>query len=144
MKRQNYPLRDGTLSALHFGNMSEPVRLVFLHANGFNAQSYRTLLERLGVHVVAFDMRGHGQSGEMLQPSNIPNWHIFRDDCVEFFERHLPELTDGRVVLAGHSLGLCRVLLRLLSPRVLGINIPPLCVLLPSLPRCVPSTSTCM
>ena len=105
MKRQTYPLRDGTLSALHFGEMSEPVRLVFLHANGFNAQSYRAVLGSLGVHAVAFDMRGHGQSREMPQPSNLPNWHIFRDDCVEFFERHLPNLTDGRVVLAGHSFG---------------------------------------
>ncbi len=105
MKRQTYPLRDGTLSALHFGEMSEPVRLVFLHANGFNAQSYRAVLEPLGVHAVAFDMRGHGQSQEMPQPSNLPNWHIFRDDCVEFFERHLPNLTDGRVVSAGHSFG---------------------------------------
>ena len=105
MKRQTYPLRDGDLSALHFGDMSEPVRLVFLHANGFNAQSYRTILEPLGVHAIAFDMRGHGQSREMPQPANIANWHIFRDDCAEFFDRHLPGLTDGSVVLAGHSFG---------------------------------------
>jgi pimeloyl-ACP methyl ester carboxylesterase len=85
--------------------MSEPVRLVLLHANGFNAQSYRAILEPLGVHSVAFDMRGHGQSRDMPQPMNMPNWHIFRDDCVEFFERHLPELTDKPVVLAGHSFG---------------------------------------
>jgi len=45
MKRRTYTLRDGDLSVLHFGDMSEPVRLVFLHANGFNAQSYRTILE---------------------------------------------------------------------------------------------------
>lgn len=105
MKRQNYALRDGELSVLHFGNMSEPVRLVFLHANGFNGQSYRAIFESLGVHVVAFDMRGHGHSRKMPQPMNIPNWHIFRDDCIEFFERHLPSLTDDRVVLAGHSFG---------------------------------------
>lgn len=105
MIRQNYQLRDGALSALHFGDMSKPVRLVFLHANGFNAQSYRAMLEPLGVHAIAFDMRGHGQSRDMPQPPNIPNWHIFRDDCVEFFERHLPNRTDGKVVLAGHSFG---------------------------------------
>ena len=105
MKRQFYPLRDGDLSVLHFGNTSEPLRLVFLHANGFNAQSYRAILEPLGVHAAAFDMRGHGESRHMPQPLNIPNWHIFRDDCAEFFERHLPELTDGPVVLGGHSFG---------------------------------------
>jgi pimeloyl-ACP methyl ester carboxylesterase len=105
MERQSYALRDGTLSALHFGNTSEPVRLVFLHANGFNAQSYRAVLEPLGIHSVAFDMRGHGQSRDMPQPMNIPNWHIFRDDCAEFFDRYLPELTDKPVVLGGHSFG---------------------------------------
>ena len=105
MKRQNYPLRDGTLSALHFGDTSTPARLVLLHANGFNAQSYRAILEPLGVHAIAFDMRGHGHSRGLPQPANISNWHIFRDDCVEFFERYLPGLTDGRVVLAGHSFG---------------------------------------
>lgn len=105
MQRRSYLLRDGALSVLHFGNISEPVRLVFLHANGFNALAYRRVLEPLGVHSVAFDMRGHGQSRNMPQPMNIPNWHIFREDCVEFFERHLPDLTDEPVVLAGHSFG---------------------------------------
>ena len=102
--------------------MSEPVRLVFLHANGFNAQSYRAVLEPLGVHAIAFDMRGHGQSRRMPQPTSISNWHIFRDDCVEFFERHLPELTDDPVVLAGHSFGAVSAILTapLLKDRISG------------------------
>jgi len=103
--RKNYTLRDGMLSALHFGDTSEPARLVFLHANGFNAQSYRAVLEPLGIHAIAFDMRGHGESRDLPQPADLPNWHIFRDDCIEFFERYLPELTDKSVVLAGHSFG---------------------------------------
>lgn len=85
--------------------MSDSVRLVLLHANGFNAQSYRSILEPLGIHTVAFDMRGHGQSRDLPQPMNMPNWNIFRDDCVEFFDRHIPTLTDGPVVMAGHSFG---------------------------------------
>lgn len=103
--RCNYTLRDGTLSALHFGSTSEPVRLVMLHANGFNAQAYTSILEPLGIHAIAFDMRGHGHSRTMPQPMNMSNWHVFRDDCVEFFDRHIPNLTDGPVVLAGHSFG---------------------------------------
>jgi len=122
MEHRTYPLRDGTLSALHYGNMTEPVRLVLLHANGFNAQSYRAVLAPLGVHSVAFDMRGHGQSRDMPQPMNMSNWHIFRDDCVEFFERHLPDLTDESVVLAGHSFGAVSGILAapLLKDRISG------------------------
>ncbi len=105
MIRRFYELSDGVLSALHFGDVSEPVRLVFLHANGFNALAYCAVFEPLGVHVVAFDMRGHGHSRDMPQPLNISNWHIFREDCAAFFDHHLPALTDGPVVLAGHSFG---------------------------------------
>lgn len=105
MERRSYQLRDGELSALHFGDTQSPLRLVFLHANGFNAQSYRAILSRLGVHAVAFDMRGHGQSRDMPQDHGLKNWHVFREDCVEFFERYVPELTDDPVVLAGHSFG---------------------------------------
>ena len=109
MERRTYQLRDGTLSTLHFGNVSAPVQLVFLHANGFNAQAYRAVIEPLchdpKFHAIVFDMRGHGESRDMPQPFNIPNWHIFRDDCVEFFDRHLPDLTDHPVVLGGHSFG---------------------------------------
>jgi pimeloyl-ACP methyl ester carboxylesterase len=105
MERRSYTLRDGDLSALHFGDTSAPVRLVFLHANGFNARSYRVIMQAVGVHAVVFDMRGHGDSRAMPQPKNISNWHIFRDDCVAFFDRHLSKLTDGPVVFAGHSFG---------------------------------------
>ena len=105
MKRQNYPLNDGDLSVLHFGNLSEPVRLVMLHGNGFNGQSYRAALETLGVHAIALDLRGHGHSRDLPQPDDLASFHIFRDDLIAFFEAHLSKLTDGPVVLAGHSLG---------------------------------------
>jgi len=105
MERRSYSLADGELSALHFGDVSEPVRLVFLHANGFNAQSYRVVMEALGVHAIVFDMRGHGESRNLPQPPNLPNWHIFAEDCVTFFDRHLSDLTDDQVVLGGHSFG---------------------------------------
>lgn len=118
MERRTYKLRDGTLSALHYGDISTPVRLVFMHANGFNALAYRRVLEPLGVHVVALDMRGHGQSRDMPQPFNIAGYNIFRDDCVEFFDRHLPALTDGPVILGGHSFGSVSGILA--APRLTG------------------------
>ena len=60
--RKFYDLRDGCISAVHFGDVSAPIRLVMLNANGFNGYSYKTILEPLGVHCVALDLRGHGLS----------------------------------------------------------------------------------
>ena len=106
MKRRNYTLRDGTLSALHFGDISAPLearvscmpmdlmrKLIGLYWSRW--ESMRLLLICAGM-----------ETAETLpQPSNMPNWHIFRDDCAEFFDRHLPDLTGRPVVLAGHSFG---------------------------------------
>jgi len=99
--RKFYPLRDGRISAVHFGDVSQPARLVMLNANGFNGYSYKTILEPLGVHSIALDMRGHGMSELPIDIAGLKNWHIFRDDITEFFERYI----NAPVVLSGHSYG---------------------------------------
>lgn len=99
--RRDNALPDGTISAVHFGRESNPLKLVFIHANGFNAMSYRALLQPLGVHSVALDMRGHGFSKLPAIPDDLTSWHIFRDDILAFFDSHV----DRPVVLAGHSFG---------------------------------------
>ena len=99
--RKFYDLRDGRISAVHFGDMSAPPRLLMLNANGFNGYSYKTILEPLGVHCIALDMRGHGMSELPTDVAALKNWHIFRDDVAEFFGRYI----ESPVVLAGHSYG---------------------------------------
>lgn len=99
--RKFYDLRDGRISAIHFGDISGPIKLVMLNANGFNGYSYKTILEPLGVHAVALDLRGHGMSELPTDVAGLKNWHIFRDDVAEFFDRYI----DHPVVLAGHSYG---------------------------------------
>ena len=99
--RKLYDLRDGRISAVHFGDVSKPVSLVMLNANGFNGYSYKTILEPLGVHCIALDLRGHGMSELPTDVDALKNWYIFRDDVVEFFTRYI----DGPVSLAGHSYG---------------------------------------
>lgn len=96
-----YDLRDGRISAVHFGDTSQQPQLIMLNANGFNGYSYRTILEPLGVHCMALDLRGHGMSELPTDVGALKNWHIFRDDVVEFFGRYV----DSPVVLAGHSYG---------------------------------------
>lgn len=89
------------MSAVHFGLTSNPVKLVMLHANGFNALAYRSVLEPLGVHTIALDMRGHGMSTLPTDIKGLKSWYIFRDDVLAFFERYI----DRPVVIAGHSYG---------------------------------------
>jgi len=72
-----------------------------LNANGFNGYSYKTILQPLGVHAIALDMRGHGMSELPTDVAALNNWHIFRDDIVEFFTRYI----DSPAVIAGHSYG---------------------------------------
>ena len=101
LDRRFYDLDGGQISALHFGPKDEPIKLVFLHANGFNAQSYRAILEQLPLHSVSLDLRGHGFSTLPIPSGALKNFDIFRDDVLSFMERYI----DGPVMIGGHSLG---------------------------------------
>jgi pimeloyl-ACP methyl ester carboxylesterase len=117
-ERRDYALRDGQISALHFGRISNPIKLVFCHANGFNALSYRAVLAPLGVHAIAIDMRGHGFSKLPADPDKLENWTIFRDDITEFVEQYV----QGPTMLAGHSFGAVSAILAAekIGPRCTG------------------------
>ena len=77
--------------------------LLFVHANGFNALTYRMLLAPLAeqLHIMACDLRGHGYSTLPAQPGLVKGWTIFRDDLLSLTEA----ITESPVILAGHSLG---------------------------------------
>jgi len=77
--------------------------MIFVHATGFNAETYRALLARLAsqFHVFACDQRGHGFSTLPTRPGLAEGWTIFRDDLVELLAR----LSGEPVIVAGHSLG---------------------------------------
>lgn len=100
-ERRFYDLRDGRISAVHYGLSSNPVKVVFANANGFNALSYKAVLEPLGVHAIALDMRGQGMSELPYDPKGLKSWHIFSEDIAEFITRYV----DNPVVVAGHSFG---------------------------------------
>ncbi len=99
--RRFYDFPDGRLSAVHFNADAGSPRIVFVNANGFNGLAYRQILEPLGVHAIAIDLRGHGQSELPTDPESLRNWHIFRNDITRFFDLAIQE----PVVLAGHSFG---------------------------------------
>lgn len=93
----------GRMSVLDFGEPRRPVDLVFVHANGFNALTYRTLLAPLSgsLRIWAPDLRGHGGTTLPTGGGRRRGWQDHRDDLVA-----LLDVLDGPpVILAGHSMG---------------------------------------
>ena len=102
-RRFPLPSRGGELAALEFGPLERPLDLVFCHANGFNAQTYRTILGPLsaGLRILAIDLRGHGATALPTELENRQGWAAYRDDLLAL----LAFVAQGPVVVAGHSMG---------------------------------------
>ncbi|WP_240609460.1 alpha/beta fold hydrolase [Phenylobacterium deserti] len=97
------PSRGGEIAALEFGPGDRPVDVVFSHANGFNAATYRSILAPLSseLRILAYDLRGQGRTRLPAEAGAHPGWTVFRDDLLAVLEAE----TSGPVVLAGHSMG---------------------------------------
>jgi len=91
----------GTMSGVHFGPIDAPVKMVFLHANGFNGLTYRSILAPLGVHVLALDLRGHGRTTLPTDDLHLTSHTNYAKNLAAYLQAHI----DGPVILAGHSLG---------------------------------------
>ncbi len=90
-------------SILHREVVGEPNATIhFLHATGFNAQTYRRLFEALdpSLDVYGMDARGHGLTEAPARPQKLRSWTPFRRDLEAFIET----LRAPRI-LAGHSMG---------------------------------------
>jgi pimeloyl-ACP methyl ester carboxylesterase len=91
------------MAGIAWGDETRPPDIVFLHATGFNAMTYRSVLAPLGerYHVLALDARGHGRSELPPRRFGYTSWNTHRDDLIELIETHL----GAAVTLAGHSMG---------------------------------------
>lgn len=98
------PGRGGDTQGLEFGPQDRPIDIVFSHANGFNARTYRSILAPLaaGLRILALDQRAHGRSG--LAPFPLESRKSW-DDLAGDLHAILEGLDVHRVVLAGHSMG---------------------------------------
>jgi pimeloyl-ACP methyl ester carboxylesterase len=100
--QRSIPIEGGTIAALEFGDPQRPLDILFLHANGFNASTYRSILAPLAptLRILAIDMRGHGHT---TLPTNQEgqSWQIYADDVI----RVLAALQETPRILAGHSMG---------------------------------------
>lgn len=99
--RKSVALPEGAVSYLEWEGGGPT--LLFAHANGFNGQTYRALLQPLAerFRIVASDARGHGFSTLPTTPGLARRWTIFRDDLLRF----LASFGGGPKILAGHSMG---------------------------------------
>lgn len=112
---QNFEIaaESGLMRGWIWGAADQPLGLVFLHANGFNALTYRVILEAVAQQsqhrVLAVDLRGHGRSEVAGDPDTLISWDIFAADLVGLFDAlwantASTSLAPG-LVLAGHSMG---------------------------------------
>ncbi|MDZ4761303.1 MAG: alpha/beta hydrolase [Alphaproteobacteria bacterium] len=103
MRRFRVTIRDGEIAGIAFGDPVKPIEVLFLHATGFNAITYQSLLEPLGgqAHCAALDFRGHGRTKLPARSSGMKSWNRFRDDVIQFLEQTSP----GGAVIGGHSMG---------------------------------------
>lgn len=104
-RRVTYDLPGGQMAAIAMGDPERPVDIVFLHATGFNALTYRTILAPLGerLHVVAVDLRGHGRTTLPAKLFGYAGWDRHRDDVISLIDKGI----GAPVTLAGHSMGGC-------------------------------------
>lgn len=91
------------MAGIAFGAETANPDIVFLHATGFNARTYATLLAPLGERfsVWALDARGHGLSTLPARTFGYSSWNRHRDDLIAVLEQNC----TAPVTLAGHSMG---------------------------------------
>jgi pimeloyl-ACP methyl ester carboxylesterase len=90
----------GRIHFLDYGG--KDMQAHFLHANGFCAGTYTPFIKLLleEMHVVASDVRGHGESVR-LNLQRIRNWHVFADDLKMLIQ----QVMAPPIIGIGHSLG---------------------------------------
>ncbi len=108
LRRFRHAYDGGEFAGVEFGDPIKDVSALLLHATGFNAMTYQSLLAPLGLRarLVALDLRGHGRS-TMPAKTNFASWRHHRDDVIHWIEKHAP----NGLVLTGHSMGACVALL---------------------------------
>lgn len=101
--RRSIPVPGGLIAAIEFGPADRALDVVFLHANGFNAATYRSILAPLAgsLRILAVDQRGHGRTTLPAVPYASNVWRGYSDDLLAL----LAALGETPKVLSGHSMG---------------------------------------
>lgn len=101
-RRLSFALQGGAMAGIAFGPEAPP-DIVFLHATGFNARTYASMLAPLGERfpLWALDARGHGHTTLAPKIFGYTSWRRHRDDVIAVLEKNAAH----PVTLAGHSMG---------------------------------------
>ncbi|MCB9007312.1 MAG: alpha/beta fold hydrolase [Ardenticatenaceae bacterium] len=104
---QQVTMRDGeTLFARRFPADSEDT-ILLLHGVTSDSAAFNStaqmLRETSGAEVIALDLRGHGQSGGT--PGHVTYIGQYEDDVADVIAAIRAEKPNGRLILAGHSMG---------------------------------------
>lgn len=102
-RRRRIAVPGGAVAGIEMGPEGRPLDILFLHANGFNALTYRSILGPLAsdLRILAVDQRGHGLTDLPADPAAQNSWYGFRDDLIAL----LDALDGPPLVLGGHSMG---------------------------------------
>jgi len=102
-RRRAIAVPGGEMAALEFGPADRPLDVLFLHANGFNAATYRSILAPLAgaLRILAVDQRGHGRTTLPAVPFATNVWREYGNDLLALIEA----LGETPTVLSGHSMG---------------------------------------
>lgn len=102
MRRIRFDMGDGLMTGVEFGSPVQKLAGLWLHATGFNAMTYQSILAPLGLRtrVAAIDLRGHGRNTTPTKRS-YPSWSLHTKDVIKWIEKHAPQ----GLVIGGHSMG---------------------------------------
>lgn len=102
-RRLSLDIAGGSVAGIALGLEKASPDIVFMHATGFNALTYRSMLAPLGERfsVWALDARGHGRTTLPAGTFGYTSWRKHSDDLIAVLEKHC----SAPVTLAGHSMG---------------------------------------
>lgn len=103
IKADSYKAPDGqTIRLWRWPYKEGRPTLFWAHATGFHGRLYQPFLNEISesVNVIAWDMRGHGESAETRELKQFKSWDTYYQDLGKFLSLHNDDL-----YLAGHSVG---------------------------------------
>ncbi|MBI1391630.1 MAG: alpha/beta fold hydrolase [Alphaproteobacteria bacterium] len=98
---------EGDIAGIWYPAETPGTRLLFCHANGFCASTYRRTFQLTdrSVEILALDLRGHGRTSLPIELHGHRSWDVYADDIALALEAAEDRFGPGPWVFAGHSLG---------------------------------------